>query len=126
MRMRARAVQVAAGITLMLVLGANAELATAAPHQTTTLRVRPSSGPVGTTVHVRGSDFSGTGPCPYVSLSFTDARTTTSWGIASITPDGTFKVRRVITQGAATGVANIRAMLFSVLAGRCSLIPAGG
>jgi hypothetical protein len=84
------------------------------------IRVRPTSGPGGTTVSIRGSGFPVSSRCDVVSLTFTDAGgIATTWLGATLQPDGTFKVVRVIPAGAAIGDGSIVAIDEAFLSGRC-------
>ena len=99
---RSVCVSVAAALTLAFVAGP-AEAAT-------TLGVRPHSGPAGTLVVVKGSDFRPPGPCSRISIRFKDA-TGVSTTIGSTLPatDGSFRVSELIPATAATGAGTLAA-----------------
>jgi hypothetical protein len=64
-----------------------------------TISVRPTSGPAGTHVGVKGFGFNT--DCP-ISISFTDAGGSKTW-LANLPPESTFKMRTSVPNGSAPG-----------------------
>ena len=105
---RFTALSVALGAALSLCspsARASTSLALAAGAQ---IRVRPTSGPGGTAVRIRGGGFGQV--CPIVDIYFTDAAwTTTKLGTTHVAPDGTLQSTVAIPDGAARGAGTVSA-----------------
>jgi hypothetical protein len=94
------------GIIGLGVAGVGAPVAAAQPltfvartERSLSVAVRPTSGPAGTQVALKGSGFNTS--CP-IGVSFTDADGSKTW-LANLPPEATFKVNAAVPIGSAPG-----------------------
>jgi hypothetical protein len=105
----------------LLLLGANAAVAGALQQGSLgySIRVRPTSGPAGSVIEVRGVGFVGT-LCEGISIDFTDANRVDTH-LATLYPheDGRFKAAASIPTGAIVGLGTVSATPFFFIYPRC-------
>jgi len=119
---RPRLIALGAAVSLAIALWAPEARASTSVVTAATIGVRPTSGPGGTLVGVRGSGYL-SGRCAWVSIVFIDATgTSTSMAGTFVGPDGTFQTTVTIPLGASVGQGMISGSqrVYSPYLRRCS------
>jgi hypothetical protein len=104
----------AAALILAVTAGAGVTMASATEHAPrlnsvqATLQVRPTSGPTGTSVGVRGRGFAPSGLGCVITISFIDASGMQTI-LTGLPPQASFKTTLTIPEGASLGAGTVRA-----------------